>query len=228
MNAAPADQGTLPTTGPGPWRILLAAGSLLGPALITIATALDWTGGGPVVDYLTKLQANPGVYLASGLLLVFGMALLPLTAVGLFRAASGRSRATLLRVGAVLLAAWGSLAIAGVSAGYSAGWVSADLLGTVSEDTVEQVFNGVTYGPWGFVGGVGGGAAFVLGIIALGIGVLLVHGLPRWSGIAILVSIVLSFAGGPTGIHWIPAFGMMLLTVGIVGLVPAMLAYGRD
>lgn len=204
-------------------RALTVLATIAGPILITVATALDWTGGGgDPLDYLASLRQNPGVYLASGMLLVFGMALLPVTAMTLFRVAAARRRAMPLRVGAVLIAAWGVLGVGGVSLGYTAGWVGADLVGTVPDEIVGRVFLGVTYSPWGVIGGGLGGAAFAAGMLATGVGVILLRGVPSWPGVLILAGLVVAFTGGPLGIHWLASGGLMLLTIALVGLTPTI------
>lgn len=202
-------------------RTLISIAAIAAPVLCTIGTLLDWTGGGPdPLVYLAKLQENPGVYLASGLLLVAGAALLPVTAIALVQVAAGRERAGLLRVGAVLLAAWGILAVGGISVGYTAGWVAADLVGVAPNEIVRQVFTGITYGPWGSIGGGLGGLAFALGMLATGIGIILTRGLPNWPGILVLAGTALAFTGGPLGLHWVSSSGFILLLIAIAALVP--------
>ena len=224
-STAPGSQGTVSVTGSGPWRILLAIGSLVGPVLLAVGTALDWTGSGAdPLEYLGRLADARSVYLAAGLLMMLGMAFLPLTAIGVFRVAAGRQRTTLLRVGGVLLGVWGVFGTAGIGGGYTAGIVSVDLVGKVPDDLVAQVYNGITYGPFTTIGASVGGAGFFLGALATGIGILVARGLPRWSGIVVLASIPVSLLQG-TGIHWLGAAAFGLLAVGIAGLIPAMLRY---
>lgn len=224
-SAAPGTQGVVSVAGPGPWRILLAIGSLVGPVLLAAGTALDWTGSGAdPLEYLGRLADHRSVYLAAGLLMMLGMGFLPVTAIGVLRAASGHRRATLLRVGGILLGIWGVFGVAGIGGGYTAGVVSVDLVGAISDDLVAQVYNGITYGPFTTIGASVGGAGFFLGALATGIGVLVARGLPRWSGIVVLASIPVSLLQG-TGIHWLGAAAFGLLAVGIAGLIPAMLRY---
>ncbi|MFT4111077.1 hypothetical protein [Propionicimonas sp.] len=224
-SAAPGSQGTVSVTGAGPWRILLAIGSLVGPVLLAVGTALDWTGSGAdPLEYLGRLADARSIYLAAGLLMMLGMAFLPLTAVGVFRAAAGRRRATPLRVGGVLVGVWGVFGTAGIGGGYTAGIVSVDLVGTVPDDVVAQVFNAITYGPFTTIGAIVGGAGFFLGTLVTGIGILLARGLPVWSGIVVLTAIPVSLLQG-TGIHWLGATAFGLLAVGLAGLIPAMLRY---
>lgn len=223
--AAPGSQGIVSTTGAGPWRILLAIGALVGPILLAVGTALDWTGSGAnPLEYLERLADARSVYLTAGLLMMLGMGFLPLTAIGVFRAASGRRRATLLRIGSVLLGIWGVFGTAGIGGGYTAGVVSVDLVGTASDDLVTQVYNGITYGPFTTIGASVGGAGFFLGVLITGIGILVAKGLPMWSGIVVLAAIPVSLLQG-TGIHWLGAAAFGLLAVGIGGLIPAMLRY---
>jgi hypothetical protein len=203
-SAVPGPQGNVSVTRSGPWRILLAIGSLIGPVLLAVGTALDWTGSGTdPLEYLGRLADARAVYLAAGLLMMLGMAFLPLTAIGVFRAAAGYPRATLLRVGGVLLGVWGVFGTAGI---------------------VAQVYNAITYGPFTTIGASVGGAGFILGALVTGIGILLTRGLPMWSGIVVLAAIPVSLLQG-TGIHWLGAAAFGLLAVGMAGLVPAMLRY---
>lgn len=223
--AAPGSQGNVSTIGPGPWRILLAVGAIVGPVLLAVGTALDWTGSGvEPLEYLGRLAAARSVYLTAGLLTMLGMGFLPLTAIGVFRAASGRRRATLLRIGGVLLGAWGVFGTAGIGGGYTAGVVSVGLVGTAPDDLVAQVYNGITYGPFTTIGASVGGAGFFLGTLLTGIGILVATGLPRWPGVVVLAAIPVSLLQG-TGIHWVGAAAFGLLAVGIGGLIPAMLRY---
>jgi len=225
ISAAPGSQGTVSAVGSGPWRFLLAIGSLIGPVLLAVGTALDWTGSGAdPLEYLGRLADARSVYLTAGLLMMLGMGFLPLTAIGVFRAASGRQRATLLRVGGVLLGVWGVFGTAGIGGGYTAGIVSVDLVGTAPDELVAQVYNGITYGPFTTIGASIGGAGFFLGALITGIGILVARGLPMWSGIVVLAAIPVSLLQG-TGIHWLGAAAFGMLAVGIAGLIPAMLRY---
>lgn len=217
-----APQATSTRSASAP-RAFLAAAALAAPVLLTIGTALDWAGDGsdPLV-YLAHVAEHRGVYLASGVLLMLGMALLPVTAIALFRAATGRGRNTLLKVGAVLIAVWGVFAVAGVSSGYNAGLVSVDLVGDAPDELVRDLFDALTYGPFGMIGGVVGGAAFVLGLLLAGIGVIRARPLPTWSGILLLAGVVAPFVGGPIGLHWVNAAGFLLFAAGVAGLIPSM------
>lgn len=207
------------------WPLPLHAVGLVAPlGLLAIGTALDRTAGGAEIDtYLSLVAAAPGSYLASGFFMVAGMAGLVATAAALIRLTAGLRRFALLRVGAILLGVWGILGVVGVSLGYTAGWVGIDVEGETSAAVVKRVFEGITYSPWGMVGGGGGGAAYLLGILATGVGLILARGVPSWSGILVLVAPVAMFTGGLLGVPAIMVAGFVLAAAGLAGTIPALL-----
>ena len=139
-------------------------------------TGIDSTAGGAEVGtYLELVAEAPGLYLASGLVMIAGMAGLVATGAALVRVAAGMRRAALLRTGAIL------------------------------------------------IGGGLGGAAYVLGVLATGIGLILVRGIPSWTGILVLAAPIASFTGGPLGIPLLAASGFVLAAIGLAGTIPVLL-----
>ena len=76
------------------WPLPLHAAALVGPlTLLAIGTGIDRTGGATQVGtYLERIAAAPGIYLASGLLMIAGMAGLVATSAALVRLAAGMRR----------------------------------------------------------------------------------------------------------------------------------------
>ena len=207
------------------WPLSLHAVALVGPiALLAVGTAIDRTAGGADIhSYLERVAAAPGVYLASGLMMIAGMAGLVATAAAIVRLTAGTPRAALARVGGILIGVWGVCGVAGVGLGYTAGWVAVALQGDVPDAALTRLFEGVTYSPWGLIGGGGGGGAFVLGVLAAGIGLILARGIPSWTGILVLAAPVAMFTGGPLGIPLLAAAGFALMAIGLGGTIPVLL-----
>ncbi len=193
--------------------------------LLALGTALDRTAGGGVSvdEYLALVAAAPGAYLASGLLLVAGMAGLVATAAALIRLSFGLRRVALLRVGAILIGLWGVCGVAGVGLGYTAGWVAIEVQDDVTGAALTRVFEGITYSPWGMIGGGIGGGAYVLGVLATGIGLIVARGVPVWTGVLVLVSPIATFTGGPLGLPLVTTLGFVVAAIGLAGTIPALL-----
>lgn len=213
-------------TSSRPWwpRPVLALGLVLPLVLIAAGTTLDRAGGPPVEAYLARLNGAPQVYLASGMLLWAGMALLPLTAVALFRVSETHHRRTALRLGAIGLVAWGIGGTTGVGLGYTAGMVSAAVQNSVQSDVLHQVFDGITYSPWGNLGaGILGGGGALIGTIVTAIGILMGGAKPRWAGIPMLLALpVFAIAGGPNVDSAVTGIAFLLIAVSLAALTPQL------
>lgn len=209
-----------------PWwpRPVLAIGLVLPLVLIAGGTTLDRAGGPPVEAYLARLNAAPTVYLASGTLLWAGMALLPLTAVALFRVSETHPRRTTVRIGAIGLVAWGIGGTTGVGLGYTAGQVAAAVQGSVSTDVLHQVFDGITYSPWGNLGaGVLGAGGALIGTLVTAIGILMGGAKPRWAGIPMLLALpIFAIAGGPNVDPAVTGIAFLLIAASLAALVPQL------
>lgn len=204
-------------------RPLLAAGLVVPPVLAALATELSRTGGPPVADYLDRLDQAPGLYLASGMLLVAAMALSILTSAALLRLSVGTQRATPLRVGAMLYGLWAVLGPVGVSLGYTAGWVSSAIRPQASADLVEQVFTGVTYSPWATLGALVGGVGWMLGCVIVGAGLLICRAAPPWAAVLVIACPIFSLAVGNLRIPELSTLGFLLLAAGLGGCIPSLL-----
>lgn len=205
-------------------RRLLAAGLVVPPLVAAAGTELSRTGGPPVAGYLDRLDQAPGLYLASGMLLVIGMALSIFTSAALLRLSAGAPRTRVLRIGAVLYGFWAVLGPVGVSLGYTAGWVASAIRPQAGADVVEQVFNGVTYSPWGTLGALAGGIGWMIGCVVVGIGLLVGRLAPTWAAIAVAACPILSVAVGNLRIPELSTLGFLVLAAGLAGCVRPLLA----
>lgn len=201
---------------------VLAGGLVVPPVLAAIATGIDRAGGPPVSGYLDRVAAAPGVYLAGGMLLVVAMALSVFTAAALLRLAAGVERGGLLRVGALLYGLWAVLGPAGVSLGYTAGWVGVAIRPDAAPALVEQVFLGITYSPWATLGAVAGGVGWMLGCVVAGLGLLRARLAPVWAATLVIAGPVFALAVGSLRIAPLTAVGFLLLAAGLGGCVPRL------
>ena len=211
------------------WPRSLHAAALIVPfGLLAAGTAIDRTAASEDdTAYLDQVAAAPVPYLVGGLLLALGMALLVPCAAALVRVAAGRRRTAVLRIGAIFIGVWGVLGTVGVSLGYTAGWVGADVADVIPAAPLREVFEGITYSPWGLIGGGIGGTAYVLGLLAAGVGLILARGVPIWTGVLVLAAPVATFTGGPLGIPILMAGGFVLAGVGFAGAIPTLLRAPR-
>ncbi|MBS1698255.1 MAG: hypothetical protein JST25_07610 [Actinobacteria bacterium] len=208
------------------WPLSLHAIALVLPLLLIAAgPALDPTfGESDAASYLGSVNAAPALYLISGLLVMAGMMLLPLTAAALLRVAAPARRRALLRIGAILLGAWGVLGVAGVATGYTAGWVAA---GISDPAGAADVLHGVTYAPWGMFGGTAGGIAYFGGVILTGIGLLLARRTPGWAGWALLLSPAGALLANAVHVQLLAAVGMAVAAAALGTGIPALLRSAR-
>lgn len=208
------------------WPLSLHAVGLVLPLLLIAAgPALDPTfaQSDPAV-YVASVRERGPVYLASGLCVMAGMMLLPLTAAAVLRLAVPARRRALLRIGAILLGAWGVLGVAGVATGYTAGWVAA---GLADPGTATEVLRGVTYGPWGMLGGGLGGVAYFGGVVVTGVGLLLARRTPLWAGWVMLLSPAGTVLSGAVHLPLLAAVGMAAAAAGLGSGIPAVLRSER-
>lgn len=204
------------------WPLSLHATALVLPLLlIACGPALDPTFG--LYDsaaYLARVQRDRGLYLAGGLLVLAGMALLPLTAAALLRLVIPARRRVLLRIGAIALGAWGVLGVAGVATGYTAGWVAA---GIPDATTATEVLRGVTNAPWGGVGGGIGGGAYFAGVVLTGVGLILSRRSPAWAGWIVALSPASVILANAVHVQVLAAVGMAAAGAALGTAIPALL-----
>ena len=206
------------------WPLPLHSVGLVLPLLLIAAgPAFDPTfGSADPAAYLADVRTSATAYLLSGSLVLAGMLLLPLTAAALVRLAVTARRRLLLRVGALALGAWGVLGVAGVSTGYTAGWVAAHLPGA-SSTMAEHVLAGVTYGPWGLAGGGLGAVAYFAGVILTGLALMLSRSTPVWTGWVVLLSPLGTLLANALGLPLLAAVGMTAAAGALAGCIPTLL-----
>jgi hypothetical protein len=189
----------------------LVAGSVLTIAGMTLHVAGD---GSPADEALVRtVEAQLTQWLASHLLLAFGMALVAAGVVTAFRVARGRG-AALTRAGAALTATGAALMSFGDLAH---GAVAYALAGHVDAATSlasqDAYFSRPAIAVISF-----GGMLMPVGVLVLGVALLRSRVVPRWAAIALLVS--------PIAISWGFASGPRMLVLGLPFLV-GMAALGR-
>lgn len=201
--------------------LIPTVGILLGPALIAAGSALDPSGTAPPVGaYLARVAEARSLYLVAGLLMLLGMAALVVTALTLHRLVPVLGGGGLLRAGAIALGVWGIFGACGVTAGFTAGWVGADLPGGSPTSLVESVFLGVTRSPWGTVGAILGGAGWALGTAVTGLALIRIRA-HRWAGVAVVASLLAALAVGMAGsdVHRLMALPFAILAFGLASPV---------
>lgn len=173
-------------------------------------------------DTLGSIGIQPSLWILFASIAAATWWLVPFS-LGLVAAGSRDTAPALLRVGAILIGLWGVCGVAGVGLGYTSGWVAVDLQDDVAGATLIRLFEGITYSPWGLIGGGLGGGAYVLAVLATGIGLILARGIPSWTGILVLAAPIAMFTGGPLGIPLLAASGFVLLAIGLAGTIPVLL-----
>lgn len=208
------------------WPLPLHATALVLPLLlIASGPALDPTfGQSDAAAYLAAVHDHRPLYLVSGLLVLSGMMLLPLTAAALLRLAVPARRRAVLRIGAILIGAWGVLGVAGVGTGYTAGWAASAL---ADPATAAEVLNAVTYAPWGMLGGGLGGLAYFSGVILTGLGLLLARRTPVWVGWVVLLSPLGTLLSNVVHVQLLATVGMAAVGAALGASIPALLRSPR-
>lgn len=170
----------------------LAVGSVLTVAGMALHVAGD---GGPAdAAFIRSVEAHTAQWLASHVLLGFGMALIAGGAATVCRLARGRG-ATLTAIGAATTSVGAALMALGDLAHGAVSYALAGHVDAAASLAIQEAyFTNPVIAVMSF-----GGMVMPLGVVLLGVALLRSHRVPRWAAIVLLVSpivISLGFASG--------------------------------